>query len=443
LCVAFSRLLVRQVLAPKSSQTSIASEVVAISPSSPVFLGCGPSYEVPPLPGAKLEANLLLIQDSSGALALWVGIDALYAGPALQRELNLFCREEFSLVTIAASHSHNAPMLDHTKPQLGKVSTIHLNNVVDSLKAGITRLLKAERTAVSVRTTTYEVTGVHRRRVRAPFFVSDGRLHIWKDHLRLDPRIPVQITARVLGFYSRENLVAVVWVFPCHPVGYYREGEMSADYVQYARSALRTKFGSQIPFLFLQGASGELNPPFSETGYTSALPIRRLRVAIGRRIRRATESEYETWVDAVTASFLGAIANLANQKMEDYPISFGEMELEMSDFFKSSVLGSERKISLVWLEIAGFRLFAISAEPTWAFRCELFSELTGNAHDGGLELVGCINDTFGYLSSSKQSERGGYEVEGFLRHFDLLRLKGAKHLIREIKDSAKKIPRLD
>jgi hypothetical protein len=72
----------------------------------------------------------------------------------------------------------------------------------------------------------------------------------------------------------------------------------------------------------------------------------------------------------------------------------------------------------------------ISAEVSWRLR----DELVKRAPDPNLIVAGCIDDSYGYLLSSRQARWGGYEAQGFLEPFSLVRgpKKIEQHLPVEI-----------
>ena len=107
----------------------LKSSVLSIAPEVDTFLGCGPAETVPGDPRAALEANLLLLK-SGGSQILIISLDALYPGARLRSDIieGLKGIVNDESLFLSSSHTHNAPMLDESKPFLGSVVESHYTN---------------------------------------------------------------------------------------------------------------------------------------------------------------------------------------------------------------------------------------------------------------------------------------------------------------------------
>lgn len=77
-------------------------------------------------------------------------------------------------------------------------------------------------------------------------------------------------------------------------------------------------------------------------------------------------------------------------------------------------------------------MLGVSAEPTWKLKTEILGEFAEKMPI--TTLIGCIDDTFGYLVTSEEFREGGYEPSGFLDYFSIHpRLEG--HVGEEIKNT--------
>ena len=91
-----------------------------------------------------LEASCLLIENVEGLAAL-VTLDTLYPSARLARAIldalgqYDLCMEEDALMLVA-SHTHNAPALDDTKPKLGHFEPSYLDFVANKIAACLAAL---------------------------------------------------------------------------------------------------------------------------------------------------------------------------------------------------------------------------------------------------------------------------------------------------------------
>jgi hypothetical protein len=404
---------------------SITGNVVDISPVVPTYLGCGPDIRVEPEEAANLEANLLLIRGSQVGLILIITIDALYVGPDLRSALEdslggLLTAEQ---IFLAASHTHNAPMLDKTKPGLGHVSDQHFRAVANKISRAAIGLFDQEFTNAALEPSQYSVkTAINRRYVR-PIVIRRNGIYLFKSHLLPNRKDKLFPTSEVVEFRSPSgDILAALWVMPCHPVSFPGPTTISPHFIGKVREEYRILNGAQriLPFLFLQGASGDLRPP----AYRS--PLRSFRnilgrVVIGKEFDFFSRGGYESWVRSVLEEF-GGRAKSANWKLDglkDGVVKTRRSMLPLKDYYKHSL---EIELSMVChqVEIEGLEFVGVSAEPTWKFRDVLLDSYSN------VTMVGCIDNCHGYLASPRQAEEGGYEVTGFLKPFDLTQIKKSK-----------------
>ena len=93
----------------------------------------------------SLEANAIALRDAAGRIAVIVVFDTLFVGPTVDAELRAFLRDNHGVrdedILLLASHSHNAPALDPTKPMAGAVDSAYLASVIERSKVMLRRLL--------------------------------------------------------------------------------------------------------------------------------------------------------------------------------------------------------------------------------------------------------------------------------------------------------------
>ncbi len=394
---------------------------VDISPRVPTYLGCGGGDLVPESPNSGLEANLIMLE-ADRSLVLIVSIDALYVGPKLRAFLENFLKDflEPGDVFLAATHSHNAPMLDHTKPLLGLVTEAHFDHVARQIGDRARKLISEVRDEVSIRIREYAAKNIVGRRKILPLVIRRKGVYLFQSHFLPNGRESVGVLAQFVEIWASETIVGALWIYPCHPVGFPAENDVSADYVGEVRSLIREEIasGAKIPVVFLQGASGDLRPPAFRNN--SGLLSNLVGKILGPRFGRFSEKDYREWVQCVWQELVTARLDpiFSTLSAEDKPALMvwrQAVNLEEIYFCKSN---SPRKISVHLLRIAQLEIVAVSAEPTWDFFRQVnhrWREQKGVV----TTLVGCIDDTYGYLASKSQIKTGGYEVVGFHEPFSL------------------------
>lgn len=397
------------------------SATVEITPDMPVFLGCGPPYVVACPPDAGFEANLILLTDESDNRVLLISIDALYVGPLLRQLVDAELGQHFepSEVFFAASHSHNAPMLDDTKPKLGAPNVTHVTNVASRISLAAKELLARETIEVSMTVWDYRAKTAVNRRWRRPIVVLRGGVSFFRVQTLPNPIRRLRPKAEVVEFHDSQNgLVGLIWIMPCHPTSFPAADGVTAHYIGYVRDQLRLREQKRdLPVVFFQGASGDLRPPAYK-------PVERSFRGLMARLRRGRdfsaflEEEYSSWVERVYEEFTKSRRHAALDSGGNGAalISVRRESIALEELIQYEY-GVRRYFTCHLVRLGGFRIVGISAEPTWAIRSGLsrkFQKLT---------VVGCIDDTFGYLTSVRQFRAGGYEAFGFHEAFSLSNIK--------------------
>ena len=420
----------KKVLSPKPSNLLASFAVVDISPTVPTVLGCNSGELIQPNENPQLEANLVFLRDSnSGDQVLIVSIDALYPGPSLTEFVvedlaPLLTREE---IFFAASHTHSAPSLDSTKPLLGLPIQSHFEHVSREISDAARTLIIAGRgVSVELRLTTSKTrASVSRRRI-VPFTFRNRRVSFLRAEMLPSRRSHPQPEWELLEFYSKNRVIGALWVMPCHPVAHPNGNQLSADYIGDIRTKYRIEAsngGSTIGFVFLQGASGDLRPlalsDWNENSYLGKL----LNILVGPRFSRFSGAAYLEWLETLWEEITSARKTKSTwlPPLKGRPeIVVMRREKNLSDFFRAD---SKRRVSIHKVRVRNLSLLGISAEPTWAFRNRIMARSDSFFPDRQT-IVGCIDDTFGYLASPIQQLFGGYEVSGFMRYFDVSARRG-------------------
>jgi hypothetical protein len=390
---------------------------ISINPQGRTFLGSGPTHPVGVGSNPDLEANILILHQEKSEPNLLVAIDTLFVGPGLktflERELSgLFTADR---IVIAASHTHNAPMIDESKPRLGATSEKYKTFVGETIAREVGKLSRTEPIRVAITVRKYKTRLVSYRRKRTPYLVvSKLNLKILPTRLLPNLRKKVSPEAFVVEFLGASGIIAKIWIMPCHPVSFPDAGEVSANFVGGVRKAERARAteSKNLPFLFLQGASGDLRPPAFRERPRSLLTA---LLSPGARLEYSdfTRASYEDWVKKLHSEFLSASELLpSTPKPGKSRFEFSRRRLPQQVFF-SQPNSHGRQIDLNYIALGGLKIFALSGEPTHKAQKWLLKGTKDST------LIGCTGDSFGYLPSFSQLIAGGYEARGHREDFSI------------------------
>jgi hypothetical protein len=407
----------------------LKSSVLSIAPEVDTFLGCGPKQSVPGDTEAALEANLLLLKSDTSQILI-VSIDALYPGARLRADMlsGLDGLIESEGLFLSSTHTHNAPMVDESKPLLGSVVETHYDFVVKKLISASRALLtKGDWRLVELEQSSYQLNGVTSRRRSAPRILRALRIFP-EDALMIPNRKEISSTrADALIFKTGKKIEAMLMVGPCHPVSNPEPSSLSPDYIGSLREFAREHLSgnTRMAFAFLQGASGEVRPDVISKGPVgSGLRALLFHILVGKSFGVFDSNTQRLWQAARCEELRNAVASAV--RIRDATIAISRWERPLSDYFyyKGPQL---RSLSVHAVRLGNLRLLGMSAEPTWEF-AESLREKSGQ-----LAVVGCIDDTYGYLPSRNQCDQGGYEVSGFQPYFSLVEKQAIHHLSQELK----------
>lgn len=331
----------------------------------------------------SLELNGLEFVDAeSGERVELYSIDTLYAGELVETDLRGAPRRIF-----AASHTHYAPMLDATKPMLGKVCA----KTLERWRQAVTNAPRHDVTPTRCTVWRAEVdVPIYRR-----FDVPDSAVNRWlTKHAGMYPNSAQKIDRNLylfeLGGPDRTDLV--IAFHACHPVSRADHSKISADYVGVLRRAVRARFG-QVPCLFLLGCCGDIRPNFWKKRI-SWLPVSRLN----KRFEWPTTVASQHKADQVYAN-----AVLKARKWKTLEFSGEELKLEYADL---------PLVNQPMLRIPRIRLGQHLSFEFVPFEVSHLFHLDAHKKDPMRFIVSCADRTLGYLAHPSQIAAGGYEVDG-------------------------------
>lgn len=394
-------------------QVSTAS--VDITPKGEVPLGAG-YYDAPEWSvHSRPELNMLAIWMEENPPLVLVTVDALYAGAKLRAviEEGLDGVPPENIV-VAASHTHAAPMLDDTKPKLGSPDPAHLEYVLERAREGIQELLgpgnRVDAQVFAGRSRADH--SVNRRQIKRITWTWPPKFNTlrWRPDFwgRRDETIT---TLRFRGVDGTD--LAVVWNYACHPVFFPLQRTVSTHYPGTVRATLREELSRDLPVLFFQGFSGDTRPlDLAEPRIPPSARHLYRRVRFGPEWTRQgrTLAEYELWA--------GSLARRVSRTVVDSTrIGFGSFSATRVYANRLQFVGSEGN-DLTFQAIRfgdALGLVAVSGEVVVEYAARVRRWL-GTRYS---MLIGCADDTMGYLPTKKMMRYGGYEGARFVEYFDL------------------------
>lgn len=368
---------------------------------------------------SPLEVNCLVLTDGIET-AILVSLDLLYVTHAL-RESVLRGLEDLGITDrnlfMAASHTHYAPAIDETKPDLGQPNVEYRSEAAETITEAIRDALLGPHSPVSVASASRAATiGINRRRKRLLRAVR-GRIEVNQVGMYPNPGGPTDPIASVVAVRSHDRTLAYVWSAACHPTGLADGGVVSAHWPGVVRARLRDLEATEspgnkdLPVLFLQGFSGDVRPPSGrvKTGLASGL-LRRIR--LGRTFEPLDSMEYSLWSHSA-ADQVATIALRCSTHTGDLELHCARSEFPASRFAR----GGEGlpPVSFHRVSIGDIVLVGLSAEPVSGYAHKVRS-LAPEEH---VIPVGCLDNVIGYWPTQEMFREGGYEVARHCRSFGI------------------------
>jgi hypothetical protein len=397
------------------------SGIIDINPIEQYQMGCGPNHLFVKETLTNLECNYIILKSKS-KLMLIISLDLLYAGDEIKRGLKSKLSKNISSdsIFIFASHTHYAPMTDSKKPKLGTYNPRYVEFLIDKIANIINKSINKSATEIlSINLKRYESGVIVGRRSKKFLSLSGKRLKIFG--ISMSPNIVDrrQTLSHFIEINSREGLKAIIWHFPCHPTSIPYEGKFDSGYIGQIRNRYRIQRNAEIPFIFLQGFSGDLRPP-SHFSKTKNLLDNVRKLLFGSWFIDFTHERYESWLSDIGREILDENGNLESNlqiKATGSEIESRLVKIPSSDLYISKK-GDERYVEFARLTIGEIEIIGVEAEVVSEYQLFLNELSFGKALIG----VGCMGDVFGYLPTRKQIREGGYESRGYLKYFELKKL---------------------
>jgi hypothetical protein len=375
----------------------------------------------------EIEVNTLILKQDYELVCL-VSIDTLYTSTIVRDAVLRLVPSTLGLkvenLILIASHSHNAPVLDDTKPYLCKCNPAFKDNAtkiiaesivqaVDNLQAVSIHFGKdSNNLAINRRALTWGRTGV---------------IPVKKYKMIPNPVGPVDNLLRSWQLRTKEGkYLAIMWSFGCHPVAYPKINVIHPDYVGDVRTQLRKEIGKDIPVLFFPGFLGNIRPALF--GKPTNLKDLFYFAAHGQIFKKPSIEGYLEFCQKMYLSLKNSLTN--SDLLETKHLKLARTTVALKTLLKSPQPGS---LELFALSGIGKQLFLMaSAEVLVEYESLLKPHL--DLTDDTIVPIGCVNSVFGYLPVDKQLKEGGYEVDLFMPWFSLGGNEFYDHIEHEVID---------
>jgi len=385
---------------------TVTSDSIDITPRRPLPLA---GYEnrrgVSEAVNDPLELNAVLLRTHQGDIAILTA-DLLFVTAELKRRILDSLRDELRLdadtLLFAASHTHYAPSVDPGKPRLGAADQEYIAFVAQQATTLLRRLAASP------------VRRCRMQYIRGPadHAINRRRRTWWGRMVRgPNPDGPRDETVHVIRLVGDAGeLVAMLWSYGCHPVGFPHPARVSADYPGVVRQELRRAFGPELPILFLQGFAGDVRP--RPAGHPHTIRRRCAEAIAGPLFNPLDEAEYLAWAESLARR----VVQLAHSApVLERPLA---PQCRRARIPVSTLLdGSQDRRDLSFQRVSlgpDLHIAAISAEPVAGRTDELRAIAPGI-----LVPVGYIDSVFGYLPTVAMLGDRGYEDWHFMRAFGL------------------------
>lgn len=383
----------------------VSARRVDLTPTGPVTLGCSEiaGDRLVTRIAEPLEADLIVLGTKASATVL-LSLDTLYPVGELRAAI-LAANPSLTSdrLLIAATHTHQAPMLVDGKPRLGIRSEAYAQWLCERLTAEVTELLSEVSSApATARWEVGETMANHSINRRRPT----------RHGMRQAPNKsgPRDEKVTVILLRGEDGPVAVLWNYACHTVGHPDSMAVSAGFPHQVRERLRAALKApDLPIIYLQGFSGDVRP-------SCTTRIRGLRSVArtlkwGPSFHETTRRSYGAWCASLADRVVSAMDSAA--PIAPMPVSSRENTLPLDQFIVEAPTDEQ-----VRFQYFGFghdlAIVAVSAELVSEY-ADVVRGLAAPAKH--LVCVGCTDDAFGYIPTRAMLSEGGYEAGGFCTAF--------------------------
>jgi hypothetical protein len=389
------------------------STKIDITPRVPVPLaGRGYRDQVFDSVADDLEANLLAFKSESGIVVL-VALDVLFASLDFKltvlAALDVMLRPLLADIIFIASHTHNAPALDATKPVLGKVDKGYFGFAAKRIAAAVDSIL-SEPNRLSSTKVVLGKDQCAQAAIRRKFGIRISRNWPFvKRQINLRPNLKAVLSRDVDVAIGRDpdgHIVWIMWTWTCHATATYRNNDITADFPGQVRKELRQSLNlPDIPVLYFPGFCGDVRSD-QKTGKTDL--VARLSTPFARPFALRNKESYDSLCRELSLSVKTAINGAVPVQLSDHPTAT-RTALALQEVMTTQSAGELEAYFLDWGELSFFLLSAEVCSPYLKKLKALAKPVTW--------FSGYINHVQCYLPDDRQIAEGGYEVVGFFESF--------------------------
>jgi hypothetical protein len=359
-----------------------------------------------------LEVNLLGLQGEFGVVVL-VSIDVLFASNALKAgvlaHLTNHQRSKLEDIVFIASHTHNAPQLDSTKPVLGLVDSSYFCFVAERIVKVLEHLLdplqKDILSRVAVGKSRCDAAVVRRKR---GLRLSSKWPYI-SNQINLRPNPAHELYRDVdvaVGSDENGKIIWLIWSWTCHATATHYSTEITADFPGAIRRKVRQLYKNpDLPVLFLPGFCGDVR---SDQGFSFHQFRARLSVPFSRPFTEQTQSNYLQLCSTLAGSLFSALGQLTTVNTNDRVV-VKKTAIPLTDLMTTDIPGQ--------MELYSFDGGDLSFVFVGSEVCSPYRQKFAAVAKKGTWFSGYLNHVQCYLPDDAQILEGGYEVAGFFESF--------------------------
>lgn len=408
----------------------IAASTIDITPTSPTVLGGYMGGVSSSSVSERLEANLVVLRnDAESDPIVIISLDLLYPGRILRSALEAALPElKPDQLFLTASHTHQAPMTDDTKLDLGIPDFRYIDTLAVSLTREIGRMIYPGQSQDGICfTATVDARHSINRRLKKRFALSrrvSGRQVIGRLSLLFNAYVMApneggptdELLTMLIARSASGQAQFVIWNYACHPVSFPDISQIGAHFPHHVRDVLRASLDvSELPVLFLQGFSGNTRPSAS-VDKSKGLRSWTRRCLLGARFCNMTWVGYTSWAKDLGALVATGCAEASC--LEDSKVMSRRCVSPASSFVHDAM---EPDVSFHAIRFGpDLAIVGASAEVVAEY-APVVRAMTGSSH---VMCVGCMDHPFGYAPTSRILHEGGYEGGGYCEVFGLASVEG-------------------
>lgn len=360
---------------------------------------------------SRLEANLILIGENDNSYLL-IGLDTLYPSASLKAAIEKELSERkvdplHKQIMLVATHTHNAPSLDPTKPKLGTLNDAYFQFVVSQITNAVQKLYQTR-----AKTSRYQyaelpcAAAIYRRRA---IWGGSLRPFGFSKKMAMAPNRNVEISDKLQYFCivdEQEKPAAVIWQWPCHAVFERSSDVISADFPGQLRNFLRKTLGlPNLPVIFFPGFSGDIRP---DTGSLPFIHRKKSWLGFGPKFSRRSRHARSRF-DAQLTAAVEKVHTMSEVFSFSSLFQSSESELENDDIYETWQ-GNIQPLQISKMALGGISIVGVSGEVSTAYTPKSSNRTF---------FTGCVNHSNGYIPTDAQIAEGGYEGGAFFDDFSM------------------------